>query len=95
MISPLSPLLKLATALAFLFLLAAMALTFMRFRRGPSLPDRVIAIDLFAMLVMGVIVLYTFYSGLTVYLDAALVLAFLAFLGTVAFARFLEKRVKS
>ena len=95
MTSPLSPLLQYAAATAFLFMSAAMVLTFMRFRRGPSLPDRVIAIDLFAMLAMGVIVLYTFYTGLTVYLDAALVLAFLAFLGTVAFARFLEKRVKS
>ena len=94
MTSPLSPLLRYATELAFVLMLAAMALTFMRFRLGPSLPDRVVAIDLFATLSMGVIVLYSFYSGLTVYLDAALVLAFLAFLGTVAFARFLEKRVK-
>jgi multicomponent Na+:H+ antiporter subunit F len=92
--SLLPPMLQWATGLAALFVLAAMALTFLRFRRGPSLPDRVIAIDLFAMLVMGSIILYAFYTGFTLYLDAALVLAFLAFLGTVAFARYLEKRVQ-
>lgn len=66
-------------------------LAFSRLVRGPSLPDRVVALDLIATLVMGIIATYAIATGQFVFLDVAIVLALIAFLGTVAFARYLEK----
>jgi multicomponent Na+:H+ antiporter subunit F len=68
----------------------AFVLVVVRLVRGPSLPDRVVALDMVAYLAVGVIALWTLASGEAAYLDAALVLALIAFLATVAFARFVE-----
>lgn len=70
----------------------AFVLVFVRLVRGPGLPDRVVALDVIAYFAIGVIALWTLVSGETAYLDAALVLALIAFLATVAFARFIESR---
>lgn len=77
---------------ALILLGAALVLAFIRLLRGPSLPDRVIALDLMAVLVMGVTAVHTLRSGQTVYLDAAIVLGLISFLGTVAFARYIAMR---
>jgi multicomponent Na+:H+ antiporter subunit F len=70
---------------------AALFLAFARLVRGPSLPDRILALDLLSTLVVGVVAVHTISSGQTVFLDAAIVLSLIAFLGTVAFARYIEK----
>lgn len=72
-------------------LTAAMFLAFYRLVRGPSLPDRVVALDLIVMLAVGFITVYDIATELSVFLDVAIVLALLSFLGTVAFARYVEK----
>lgn len=69
----------------------AMFLAFFRLMRGPSVPDRVVALDLTALIVMAAIALYQIWTNEPVLLDAAIVLALVAFLGTVAFARYLER----
>ncbi len=56
---------------------------------GPTLPDRVMAFDLIAVTVMGKITVIAIMTDQWVYLDAVIILALLAFLATVAFARFL------
>ena len=70
----------------------SMLLALLRVILGPTLPDRVVALDLMASLAMGFITLYAVMSNQTIYLDVAIVLALIAFLGTVAFAYFIEKR---
>ncbi len=70
-----------------------MMLAFVRLVRGPSLPDRVIALDLIGTLGMGMIALYAIARNQPALLDVAIVLALLSFLGTIAFARYLERRV--
>lgn len=70
-----------------------MMLAFIRLVRGPSLPDRVIALDLIGTLGMGMIALYAIARNQPALLDVAIVLALLSFLGTIAFARYLERRV--
>lgn len=82
-----------AAQVALLILLAAMFLAFYRLVRGPSLPDRVIALDLIATLALGIIVAYAIMVGQPVFLNAAAILALIAFLGTVAFAKYLERRM--
>lgn len=61
-----------------------------RFIKGPSLSDRVVSLDTFNMIVIGVIVLLANIFHNNLYLDIAMVYAVLAFLETVVFARYVE-----
>jgi multicomponent Na+:H+ antiporter subunit F len=72
----------------------ALLLVFARLARGPSLADRVIALDLLAVLAVGLIAMVTLETNQPVFLDAAIVLALDAYLGTVAFGRYLERRAR-
>jgi multicomponent Na+:H+ antiporter subunit F len=72
---------------------AAILFTFARMVRGPSLPDRVVALDLLSTLGIGVIAAYAIATDQPVFLDVASILALVTFLGTVAFAYYLEQRV--
>lgn len=70
----------------------ALFLAFFRLVRGPSLPDRVVALDLIGVIAVGVIAAYDILTEQPVLLDAATVVALVAFLGTVAFAHYVERR---
>jgi multicomponent Na+:H+ antiporter subunit F len=82
------------TAAAMGMLSAGLMLTVFRLLRGPSTPDRVVALDLAALYVVGFIATYAVMTDDASILTAALVLGLVAFLGTVAFARYLEEAVK-
>ncbi|MCC7423675.1 MAG: cation:proton antiporter [Planctomycetaceae bacterium] len=82
----------LATGLALAMVGIALFLTFIRLVRGPTLPDRVVALDLMGVLTVGMIAAYEIAMEQPVLLDTATVLALVGFLGTVAFARYLERR---
>jgi multicomponent Na+:H+ antiporter subunit F len=66
-------------------------LAFLRLVYGPSLPDRVVAFDLLATLGIGITATYAIAADQALYLDVAVVLALLSFLGTVAFAFYLGR----
>lgn len=66
----------------------AVVLVGIRLVRGPTIPDRVVAFDLIAVIVMSKITVIAIMTDQWVYLDAVIILALLAFLATVAFARF-------
>lgn len=68
-------------------------LAFYRLVRGPSLPDRVVALDLIATISVAMIAVYAVITEKPILLDVAIVVALIAFLGTVAFARYVEKGV--
>ncbi|MCC6857020.1 MAG: cation:proton antiporter [Bryobacterales bacterium] len=70
---------------------AALLIAFVRVVRGPTLPDRVVAVDLIGVCAAGLSVLGAAVSGQRGFLDAAVVIALLGFLGTVAYARYAEK----
>ena len=72
----------------------AMLVSVIRLVLGPSLPDRVVALDLVGVLVVGMIILYDITTRLPVFLDAAIALALVGFAGTVAFAKYLERRAR-
>lgn len=69
----------------------ALLLALARLVHGPSLPDRVVALELMTALAVGIIAVDTIAANQPVFLDAAIVLALISFLGTVAFARYVEK----
>jgi multicomponent Na+:H+ antiporter subunit F len=70
-------------------------LVFVRFLLGPSLSDRVIALDLLITIGIGIIAIYSIVNDKPTFLDIAMILALIAFLGTVAFSYYLEKRRKN
>lgn len=59
--------------------------------RGPKNADRIIGLDLLSVLVVALVALLSVYTQEAVFLDVAIAYALVAFLGTVAFARFLER----
>ena len=69
----------------------ALLVSFIRLVKGPSLPDRIVAMDLFGVLVVGLIVVLAGGSGVTATLDAAIVIALVGFLGTIAYAAYVER----
>lgn len=84
--------LNVAVDTAFILIMAAIMLAFVRLVRGPSLPDRVVALDLITVLAVAFNALFAVASGEEAFLDVAIALALVAFLATVAFARFAERR---
>jgi len=77
---------------AFTLLIVAMMLAFIRLLRGPSLPDRVMALDLLTVITVGFCALHAIAADEPVFIDVAIALALVAFLATVAFARYAERR---
>ena len=75
----------------YLLLTLALLFSFIRLAKGPSLPDRVVALELITAIVTGIVGVHAIDSGVTAYLDIAIVLALTAFLGAIGFARFLER----
>ena len=79
------------TTAALAMLASAAALAFIRLLRGPTLPDRVVALDLIGVLIVCVIVAVAATTGQQTYLDVAIVFALVSFVGTVAYARYIER----
>jgi len=69
----------------------AAALTFIRLAKGPTLPDRVIAIDLIGVLLVCLLVVVAGVTAEQALLDVAMVVALISFVGTVAYARYIER----
>jgi multicomponent Na+:H+ antiporter subunit F len=83
--------LNLTSAIALTMLALGAGLTFVRLVRGPTLPDRVISIDLIGILIVCVLVVVAGDTGQQAFLDVAMVIALISFVGTVAYARYLER----
>lgn len=71
----------------------AIILTFIRFIKGPKIMDRVIALDLIITIGIGFMTVYSIRYGKSLFLDVAMILALIAFLGTVAFSYYLDKKL--
>lgn len=74
-----------------LFPLMALAIlfAFVRLLIGPSLPDRVVALDLMITFSIGLICLHAISTGYRVYLDVALILALISFLASMGFSYYI------
>ena len=70
-------------------LAVAFAVACVRLVRGPTLPDRVVALELITTIFVGVVAVWAIVSRQTVYLDVGIVLALVGFLSAVAFARYM------
>ncbi len=72
-----------------------LVLVTIRFIKGPTIVDRIIALDLIVTIGIGIIGIYSIIYDQPNFLDIALILALIAFLGTVAFTSYIEKRDKN
>ncbi|KAA0561165.1 MULTISPECIES: Na(+)/H(+) antiporter subunit F1 [Bacillaceae] len=59
--------------------------------KGPTTPDRVVALDAIGINLIAIIALVSMMLDTYAFLEVILLLGILAFLGTVAFSKFLEK----
>ena len=89
--TPLQGFLGLSAVACALMILLALVFAVVRLVRGPTMADRVVALDLVSMLVVAFLTLFAMAVRSDAFLDAALALALVAFLATVAFARFIER----
>ncbi len=69
----------------------SIGICFYRVILGPTVPDRVVALDTIAVNIVAVISLYSIKLETKLFLDAVLVIAILGFVGTVAIAKFLQR----
>ena len=84
-------LVQIASRFTLALLIVSMALAFIRLVRGPQAADRVVALDLISVLIVAFLAAYAVQAGDTSFLDVAIAYALVAFLGTVALARFLMR----
>ncbi len=74
---------------ALVLLSLSFLLTVYRVLKGPTLPDRVLALDMLVVVAIGFIAVIGIKTGFTLNVDIAIALGLVGFLATVAFARFI------
>lgn len=82
---------EMVCSITMLMLLIAFGASFVRVVIGPSLPDRVIALDMAATIVVAMILTHCVQTGSAYYIPAAISIALLSFVGTVALALYISK----
>jgi multicomponent Na+:H+ antiporter subunit F len=78
--------------LMFSALIAVLVMAFYRLLLGPSLADRVVALDLVSAVTIGINAFFAVVTDEHVLLDVVAVVALTSFLGTIAFAYYIEVR---
>lgn len=89
-----SLILTFAINFSFFSLTVSLFLGLYRLLTGPTLPDRIVVMDLVASLSIGFIITYIMSTGQTVFLNVAVAIALLVFMSNVAFAKYLIRRIK-
>ncbi len=85
--------LELAIDLSFAIVMVSIAMGFYRIVKGPTLGDRVVALDMMTISIMAFCGVFAIFADDRAFLDVAVVLALIGFLTTLALARFAERRV--
>ena len=78
--------------ITFSFLLAALILAFIRLLKGPSINDRIAAMDVIAVVVMAFVLVYSVLIQKSIYLDLPVIISLISFIGTVAISTYLKHR---
>lgn len=81
--------LNMAIAIAFALVGGAFALALWRLLIGPSHPDRILALDTLAIDAIAILVLFGLQHRSALYFEAALLIALMGFVGTVALGKYL------
>jgi len=78
---------------ALLFLSISVLLTLYRVIKGPSIHDRILALDSIGYTIIGIVALLSIYLDSHAYMETILLIGILAFLGTMALSRYMERGV--
>ena len=76
-----------------LTLLFSFFLIMYRFLKGPTLSDRVVAFDVLSIIAVSLLVVLALYFKSSIYLDIALAIGLIGFLGATIFGRYIEKGI--
>jgi multicomponent Na+:H+ antiporter subunit F len=87
--------LPIALLIGKILMIIALAVAAWRLFAGPSIADRVVALDLIAGIVFGFVILIAIESREPLFLNVAFAIAIVTFLGTVAIARLLQREAKA
>ncbi|MBB5021199.1 K+/H+ antiporter subunit F [Desulfurispira natronophila] len=83
--------LSIAIAIAFAMMTLAQLLNLYRLFKGPSLPDRILALDTMYINSIALFVLLGIFFDTTTYFEAALIVAVMGFISTVATSKYLMR----
>ncbi|AZR80855.1 cation:proton antiporter [Thiomicrospira sp. XS5] len=75
--------------IAFVMVSLALVLSFYRLLKGPDIPDRILALDTLYINSIALLILFGLYLGSPLYFEAALLIAVMGFVGTVALSKYL------
>ena len=74
-------------------LLMALLIGFIRLAKGPGTADRVVAFDMIALTIVAFILIYSIHQKDAIYIDIPIVIALVAFIGTVSISSYLKQKV--
>lgn len=80
-------------AIALIFFTITVVICLYRVIKGPSLPDRVVALDMIGVNMLSMIAIISLLQNTTAYLEVILILGILSFIGTIAFSKYIERGV--
>ncbi|WP_178862489.1 K+/H+ antiporter subunit F [Thiomicrorhabdus cannonii] len=75
--------------ISFALVSLALLLSLLRLIKGPDLPDRILALDTLYINTIALLILFGLYQGSALYFEAALLIALMGFVGTVALSKYL------
>lgn len=78
--------------LAFAMMLLAFALSFIRVIKGPTVSDRIVAMDLISSITIGFILVYSMLIDNAMYFDIVIIISLVSFIGTVAISTYLKQK---
>jgi len=81
--------LEMVLPIAFALLGVSMLLGFIRLVKGPDMPDRILALDTLYINAIALVVLLGLHLGSALYFEAALLIAVMGFIGTIALSKYL------
>jgi len=83
--------LEISIQIALVAIALAIALTIFRLIKGPDAPDRILALDTLYVNAVALLVVLGIYDSSSIYFEAALLIALMGFVGTVALSRYLAR----
>ncbi|WNF37677.1 Na(+)/H(+) antiporter subunit F1 [Bacillaceae bacterium IKA-2] len=82
--------LQISLNIALMIMSLSVAVCFVRVIKGPTMSDRVVALDTIGITMIGIIGIIMIIQNTLAYAEVILVIAVLAFIGTIALAKFIE-----
>jgi len=87
-----STLLNIVLLISFALLLSALGISLLRLIKGPTISDRIVAMDLIASITMGIILVYSVLIKESMYFDIVIILSLVSFISTVAISTYLNRK---